>query len=541
MLNLKYSNFMFKNKTIDFILRYIIYISYMLIIFLFIYKIFYSVWDGIEYSSQEVYKNFLSNFLCTWSDTICFYDRYWYWFHYLQSLLLLPFLIFKFFIWELQFTWTWFIFTLFDQNINNIIFYSWKIISLLSFVGLFYFLYKILYYFTKNHIISLFPILLLWTNTQIIEYATLYKVDLALTTFCIWSLYFAIKYLDKYNIKYLFFFIFFSIFAFIIKYQALMYISWLYIIILFYSLWNKKYKDLWYWLLFFIFFFIFFNFNYSLLVENLILRFNLDAHFLKLNDNQLINSTYWFLDWLNIILDDIKERFLYIAYYLIILWSLSYIIFFRRVYTKYYLLLLLPLFINYYIQLFVVHILNEWHYLMLLSVITLISIIWLYYLFQFMIKKYNLNYINNIVFLLLFLLLFLSQSNTIFYEYKETSNNKTNELFEYISAINDSWEKIFHIKDLHPIPYWIEFLFSSDVYNKKWELIFSSNVNTWLMQVERNINKWSLNKLVFNYDFLLLDRTNYFFEENYLLEKFNKELEFEELEHIYIFYSRKND
>ena len=456
-------------KIIDFLLKYILYISFLIIITFFIYKIFYDVWEWMDYTNLRLYKDFFSNFLCTGAESMCFMDRYWYGFHYLQSILVSPFLIFKFFMWELQFTWTWFIFSPFDKSAINIIFYSWKLISLFSFIGLIYFLYKIIYFFTKDNFFSLLPILLLWSISEVINYATIYRVDIALTTFCMWSLYFAIRFLEKYSIKYLMLFIFFSLFAFIIKYQSLMYISWIYIIVLFYTLINKKYKELLYWGIFFILLFLFLNFNYNLLVSNLLIRFDPDSLFLWLNQNELINLTYSLYDRLIIIFSHFKYQSWYIVYYLIISWLWLFLIFLRNIKIKYTIIILMPFLINYYIHLFVVHILSQRHYLILFSLFTLISVLWFYYFYAFLIKKYKFIYVTKILLLTLITGLFVNMYNLLDRELFFMENNQWRSIINKISIINDKELNIMHIEWLTWVPFWLDYIFPLDIYNTKRE------------------------------------------------------------------------
>lgn len=505
------------------LLKTIIFCVLYIIIFWLLIKMFFELWDETDFLNRDLYKNFLENFLSVNS----FYDRYWYGLHYLQSILLTPFLIFKYSIWELVFKSSWFIFVWEDPNLNNVILYSWKIVSVLSFSMLIYFAYKIVHFFTKDSVVALFPWVLLWLNLMVFDYSSMFRVDIPLTAFCIWSLYFAIKYLDKYKLKYLLLFIFFSLFAFIIKYQALMYIASIYLLIFIFIIINKKYKHILYSGGFFILTFFILHFNYNQLLFNIKNRFNPESEFMALNPDELINKTYWLVDRLHVIKFSFIINYWITIFTIVMLWFFWFIIFMFlwKIKLRYSLIIMIPLLVNYYAHLFLVYILNWRHYLIMYSIITITSIIWMYFIYSLIPDKkgkFNLTYIKKWL-ILIFIWVIISGFSwkfSLVNRYHDKNKETLQEVYDTIAKT----ETVLFLQDKSVVPFWLNYIYEGTLHKTVFD--------TQKEEVDKMIsdNKW----IIIKEDLLDL------YKEGNLI-KFEQVKEFYYFDDLYFIYKKIDD
>lgn len=436
-------------------------IFFIIIIWYFISNLFINLIVVIplenDYIWVELYKYFLKTFLSI--DT--FTDRYGYGFHIIHSIILFPFLLLQYFFWNISFSWIWFDIIKSDYFLNQIILYSGKIVSLLWLILTLFYTNKITYFFTKNKILSYLPILMLLSSNEVLLNSTRFRVDWLLVWFLTWALFYAIIFLEDYKIKNLYLFIFFSIFAFIVKYQALMFIFWLYIIIFFYLIFKKKYNHLYKWVSFFILVFILLNFNYNQLFKAMYQRFDLSSQFMTLTQEEIVNLTYWFKDWILYIINWIVREFNFLII-IIIFWIFNFFLSINKIRFIYIIIILFPIIMNYYLFTYV-NILNWRHLLLLLIILSIISTIGIYFLLSIF-EKHNK---TKLIITTLLLTIVLNYTYNIFnlYIYNNYYSN-INEIIDKNSLIKKiSNEKVmFFASCSMKIPYWLNYLLESKSY-----------------------------------------------------------------------------
>ncbi|NDK07623.1 hypothetical protein EOM39_00075 [Candidatus Gracilibacteria bacterium] len=410
-----------------------------------------------DYIGVELYKYFLKTFLSI--DT--FTDRYGYGFHIIHSIILFPFLLLQYFFGNISFSGIGFDIIKSDYFLNQIILYSGKIVSLLGLILTLFYTNKITYFFTKNKILSYLPILMLLSSNEVLLNSTRFRVDGLLVGFLTGALFYAIIFLEDYKIKNLYLFIFFSIFAFIVKYQALMFIFWLYIIIFFYLIYIKKYNPLYKGLCFFILVFLLLNYNYNQLIQAMSQWIDSNSGLIKLTQEELINLTYGFSDWIVYIFNGIYKEF-NILIFIIIFGLLNFLLLIDKIKFKYVIIILFPVIMNYYLFTYV-NILNGRHLLLLLIILSIISTIGIYFLL-FIFEKHNK---TKLIITTLLLTIVLNYTYNIFnlYIYNNYYSN-INEIIDKNSLIKKiSNEKVmFFASCSMKIPYGLNYLLESKSY-----------------------------------------------------------------------------